>query len=169
MRKLREYADQVTPKMREKVFERDGYQCRYCGTKTGPFEIDHVYPVSEKGLTCIDNLAVACKTCNNKKNAKIGVWPRPVGYWDTIQEAKGIIGQKAVIRRQKDATRWMGKAFMLLGLFLITFVPMTVKTHLTVATDGLVYPPRDLFTLFIVIGLVPLTVGAALWIASRNK
>lgn len=67
--------DQIPPKLREKVFKRDNYTCRYCGTTEGPFHCDHVYPESQGGKTVFNNLATACKRCNLKKYNKIGVWP----------------------------------------------------------------------------------------------
>lgn len=64
------------------IYKRDNYKCRYCGNKFPPFHLDHVYPVSLGGETSIANMVVACKKCNLEKNNKIGVWPRPVGYFD---------------------------------------------------------------------------------------
>lgn len=61
-----------------KVLARDGYVCRYCGSKKGPFEIDHVYPYSKGGATTLGNLVVSCKRCNLAKHSKIGIWPLPL-------------------------------------------------------------------------------------------
>ena len=63
--------------LRQTVFKRDNYTCRYCGA-SGPevqLHADHVYPESKGGETTIDNLVTACKKCNIKKQAKVGVWP----------------------------------------------------------------------------------------------
>lgn len=68
--------------LRIAVLERDGYQCRYCGKKHGPFELDHVYPESKGGETILENLVVACKKCNREKSAGVGLWPYPIGYFD---------------------------------------------------------------------------------------
>lgn len=73
---------QVNSQTREQVFERDNYTCRYCGSKEGPFHADHVYPYSKGGETSIDNLVTACQKCNAKKQAKIGLWPKPIGYFE---------------------------------------------------------------------------------------
>lgn len=54
--------------MRRLIFERDGEVCRYCADTSGPFELDHVIPVSRGGRNKIDNLVVACRTCNRRKS-----------------------------------------------------------------------------------------------------
>lgn len=50
------------------VYERDGAICRYCGNTNGPFHIDHMIPLSRGGLNTLENLTVACKTCNLRKH-----------------------------------------------------------------------------------------------------
>jgi hypothetical protein len=81
--------------IRQRVFERDNYTCRYCGSKEGPFHADHVYPYSRGGETSINNMVTACARCNTKKSSKVGRWPMPLGYWDeheaiTKKAAHGI-------------------------------------------------------------------------------
>ena len=56
--------------LRRAVFERDGRLCRYCGTATGPFDIDHATPLSRGGTNDLANLVVACSACNGAKGAK---------------------------------------------------------------------------------------------------
>lgn len=56
--------------LRKQVFVRDGEVCAYCGTTSGPFEIDHVIPLAIGGTNELDNLAVACRPCNRQKNSK---------------------------------------------------------------------------------------------------
>jgi len=53
--------------LRGVVFERDGFVCAYCGTMSGPFEIDHVIPVARGGTSVLSNLKVACSPCNASK------------------------------------------------------------------------------------------------------
>lgn len=55
---------------REEIFERDGHRCAYCGTPSGPFEIDHVHPWSRGGGNEPGNLVTACRPCNRSKGAK---------------------------------------------------------------------------------------------------
>lgn len=52
---------------RRKVFERDGYRCRYCGIELTDPTIDHVMPVSRGGTDGMANLVTCCYSCNNAK------------------------------------------------------------------------------------------------------
>ncbi len=54
-------------KIRQDILLRDGRRCRYCWSNVGPFEIDHVIPVSRGGGSEPDNLVVACRLCNRRK------------------------------------------------------------------------------------------------------
>jgi HNH endonuclease len=60
---------------RIKVYERDGYKCRYCGKQLTRFTctLDHVTPVAAGGTNSLDNLVTACLGCNSRKHQ------RPVG------------------------------------------------------------------------------------------
>lgn len=60
---------------RVKVYERDGYKCRYCQKQLTRFTVtlDHVLPVAEGGDNSFDNLVTACFSCNSRKTG------RPVG------------------------------------------------------------------------------------------
>ena len=108
-------------RMREEVFRRDKYTCRYCGTKEGPFHADHVYPYSKGGETTVDNLVTACPSCNGKKQAKIGIWPKP-------------IIKKIAYTKKKRIT--LGALVVWCGIF---FIP-TISGLLAVYTDiGLVW------------------------------
>ena len=68
--------------IRGRVFQRDGWRCRYCGSAALPLHADHVYPVIAGGETTEDNMVTSCQRCNAKKHVKIGVWPKPIGYFD---------------------------------------------------------------------------------------
>jgi hypothetical protein len=59
--------------LRDRVIERDGKKCRYCGRELPDKEIylDHVIPYSLGGLTEYGNLVVACFHCNSKKAGKL--------------------------------------------------------------------------------------------------
>ncbi len=59
--------EKISAELRERVLARDGYACRYCGSKTGPFHLDHVYPLSKGGETSFDNLVTSCTRCNLKQ------------------------------------------------------------------------------------------------------
>jgi hypothetical protein len=56
--------------IRKRIFERDNYTCQYCG-RGGRLECDHIIPVSRGGSHDDNNLATACKPCNQSKKAKL--------------------------------------------------------------------------------------------------
>lgn len=65
----------IPQEVRRVVAERDGNVCRYCGDESGPFHLDHIFPVSRGGTNEVTNLTVACATCNLSKGAKtLGEW-----------------------------------------------------------------------------------------------
>lgn len=50
---------------------KSGEFCYYCGEKlSGKFDVDHMTPLSRGGSNKIDNICIACETCNGRKNAK---------------------------------------------------------------------------------------------------
>lgn len=60
----------IPASLRSHVLRRDEFTCCYCGSKAGPFEIDHVVPISAGGHPIDpDNLMTACKDCNRSKRA----------------------------------------------------------------------------------------------------
>ena len=56
--------------IRSAVNDRHGPICTYCGTDEGPFDIDHILPLSRGGTNDPSNLTLACATCNRSKGAK---------------------------------------------------------------------------------------------------
>lgn len=57
---------------RFRIFDRDGFTCRYCG-KSPPvvlLVIDHVIAVANGGTNDEENLITACADCNSGKGAK---------------------------------------------------------------------------------------------------
>ncbi len=64
----------MTPELRRRVMERDGYTCRLCGRYMPDgdgIHIDHIVPVSKGGKTVPSNLRVLCAKCNLGKQPKI--------------------------------------------------------------------------------------------------
>ncbi len=57
---------------RLKVFERDGYLCKYCRKQLTRFTatLDHIQPVSEGGDNSVGNLVTACLHCNSKRGSR---------------------------------------------------------------------------------------------------
>ena len=57
------------------VTKRASGRCEYCHypqeMSNGVLDIEHIVPVSVGGATDMDNLALACRHCNNHKAAKV--------------------------------------------------------------------------------------------------
>lgn len=60
----------IPRKLREAVFERDGYSCKKCGSQR-LLQADHIFPESKGGETTMENLQTLCQKCNLKKGSKI--------------------------------------------------------------------------------------------------
>ena len=63
----------LSKRIRFKVFERDGFICKYCGRNSDAvaLEIDHVHPVSKGGGNGMENLITSCFDCNRGKSDKV--------------------------------------------------------------------------------------------------
>lgn len=57
----------IVPEIRRQVLQRDGFRCRYCGSKKRPLHMDHILPWSRGGSDRADNLVTACQRCNCRK------------------------------------------------------------------------------------------------------
>ncbi|AWX31843.1 DEAD/DEAH box helicase family protein [Methanosphaera sp. BMS] len=76
---LSKFAPNEAEKLKEKIFEdakdKNGkYTCHQCGINSkykAGFEIDHIIPMNEGGLTTEDNLQLLCRGCNRLKGDKI--------------------------------------------------------------------------------------------------
>lgn len=55
--------------LRTKILMRDRYTCQYCDHRFAPHDLtlDHIQPRSRGGRSTPENLAAACKRCNNRK------------------------------------------------------------------------------------------------------
>lgn len=56
--------------LRWQVFERDGFQCKHCGSKHF-LRADHIFPESKGGKATLENLQTLCRSCNSKKKDKL--------------------------------------------------------------------------------------------------
>jgi hypothetical protein len=60
--------------LRRLVIERASDRCEYCGLsqagQAATFHLDHVIPVTARGPTTADNLALACVSCSLRKAAR---------------------------------------------------------------------------------------------------
>ena len=59
----------VTPDVRRRIIERDGFACQRCGAEDD-LQVDHIIPISRSGTSDDDNLQVLCAPCNRSKGAK---------------------------------------------------------------------------------------------------
>ena len=58
----------IGPVDRDAIYERDE-RCIYCGSDKN-LTLDHLTPLARGGAHAQDNLAVACRSCNDSKGAK---------------------------------------------------------------------------------------------------
>ena len=62
----------VTPSVRYRIMEHDGFRCRICGRSASSgveLEVDHIIPISRGGSSNDDNLQTLCRDCNRGKGA----------------------------------------------------------------------------------------------------
>lgn len=62
----------MTPKLRYRVMQRDGFKCVICGASSkdgATLHVDHIKPVSKGGKTEMNNLRTLCDRCNLGKGA----------------------------------------------------------------------------------------------------
>lgn len=50
---------------------RQKYKCYYCSAKLTEYHIEHIVPLSRGGSNSIDNIVLACPTCNISKNDRM--------------------------------------------------------------------------------------------------
>lgn len=72
------YSRHIPVDLREEIFKRDNYTCKYCGWKNGIngrkdkiLTVDHIIPWKYGGTTKEENLITSCLDCNIKKNDKL--------------------------------------------------------------------------------------------------
>lgn len=65
----------ISAKLRRDVFSRAKGFCEYCRSNSAfsdsPFDVEHINPISAKGKTILENLALSCHGCNLHKSNKI--------------------------------------------------------------------------------------------------
>jgi hypothetical protein len=60
----------ISPKLRAKIYERDGHACLVCGS-TDDLTLDHIYPWSLGGSNDEENLRTLCRGCNSRKGSRV--------------------------------------------------------------------------------------------------
>lgn len=62
--------------------------CKYCGVCCqSNYHVDHMHPLSKGGQHSLDNLAIACPTCNLTKSSKpLNVWLQEISQEDIEKE-----------------------------------------------------------------------------------
>jgi 5-methylcytosine-specific restriction endonuclease McrA len=69
--KKRASSGQHTPDDVREQFERQNGRCYWCCVKCGEsYHVDHVVPLSRGGSNGKENIVVACRLCNLRKNAR---------------------------------------------------------------------------------------------------
>jgi 5-methylcytosine-specific restriction endonuclease McrA len=85
--------------IREYLLEKWNRKCAYCGKADIPLEVEHITPKSRGGSNRISNLAIACRTCNQKKGNRTA---QEFGYPKIQAKAKLSLKDAAMM----NATRW---------------------------------------------------------------
>lgn len=64
--------DYVPPLNNQTLFRRDGYLCLYCAQRFSSSDLsrDHIRPFSQGGQDTWNNVATACRRCNNAKASR---------------------------------------------------------------------------------------------------
>lgn len=75
--KSKERRAPIPDKVAIAVYYRDNVTCVYCGDEDGPHELDHVIPRSRGGPDTVENIVVACRSCNRKKSDRT---PQEMGW-----------------------------------------------------------------------------------------
>ena len=78
-RKNRESLSKRLGRMARQIATRDGYSCVYCGATADSsgshLHLDHLTPRSKGGADVASNLALACRSCNcRRQNLSLSDW-----------------------------------------------------------------------------------------------
>jgi len=96
--------------VREYLLEKWGRKCVYCGKKDVELGIDHIVPKARGGSNSVENLTIACKTCNRKKGRKTAA---EFGHPEVLAKAKKPLKEAAFMNAIRS------RAYMrLLDVFL---------------------------------------------------
>lgn len=90
--------------VKEYLLEKFGRTCVYCGAKgygsdSTVLEVEHVIPETRDGSDRLDNLVIACESCNREKDDRTA---EEFGYPEIQAQVEESLRDAAVI----NATRW---------------------------------------------------------------
>jgi 5-methylcytosine-specific restriction endonuclease McrA len=85
--------------VKEYILEKWQRTCAYCGATLVPLQVEHIVPKARGGSNRVSNLALACKACNQRKDALTAA---EFGYPDIQAQAKRPLRDAATM----NATRW---------------------------------------------------------------
>jgi len=102
----------IPQSLRQAVAERCQYLCGYCQTAQkiigAEFTIDHIIPESLGGLTTLENLCLACWSCNLIKHNRIAA----------VDPETGVVVQLFNPNRQSwsEHFRWAQSGLIIVGI-----------------------------------------------------
>jgi hypothetical protein len=74
--------------LRHAVWQTDKGRCAYCLTSEAnsgiPLTIDHIRPMAKGGGTVLDNLCLACRTCNEFKSDQVSAFDPLTGQEEPL-------------------------------------------------------------------------------------
>jgi 5-methylcytosine-specific restriction endonuclease McrA len=85
--------------VRAYLLEKWGHACAYCGTRTGPLQVEHIVPRARGGSDRVSNLTLACAPCNECKGSQTAA---EFGFPLIQAQAKAPLKDAAAVK----ATRW---------------------------------------------------------------
>lgn len=75
----------LTPEQKQTIVQRAQACCEYCISQVkfspDPFSIEHIIPKSKGGADHLDNLALSCQGCNNRKYTHTEAIDPITGSW----------------------------------------------------------------------------------------
>jgi len=92
--------------VREYLLEKWRRCCAYCDARNVPLQIEHIHPKARGGSNRINNLTLACASCNDAKGAlpiEVVLADRPEKLQRILAQAKRPLNDAAAV----NATRWM--------------------------------------------------------------
>ena len=77
-----------------RVYQRDGYKCRYCAKEGIPMTVDHLVLWEDGGPSIEENLVTACRKCNKVRGS--------IQYTEWLKHPRYIELSKSLTQEVKD-------------------------------------------------------------------